>query len=301
MKNILLFMLGLLLISCGPRKEEGAQEKPVLPLVSTVNYPLFYFAERIGGELIQVAFPAPSDADPAYWTPDDDALSIYQSSQLILANGADYAKWMHQVSLPSSRIIHTSAKAKDKYVEVTEGASHSHGPGGEHVHTGYAFTTWLDFELAIVQAEAIRDALLSLLPEQQEKIQNNFKELEKDLLGLHFYMKEWSEKFGDQSILGSHPVYQYLSTAYGLHIHSVHFEPGEMPSDAQWKELEKLSGGHHAAHFMLWEDEPLPEVREILLEKGIEVLVFNPCGNRPGSGDFMEVMRQNVKGFVNPM
>lgn len=300
MKNTILFLLGLLLVSCGPRREEGAKEKPGLPLVSAVNYPLFYFAERIGGELIQVVFPAPADVDPAYWTPDDEALAVYQSSDLILANGAEYARWMQQVSLPSSRVINTSAKVKDKYVEVMQEASHSHGPGGEHVHTGYAFTTWLDFQLALVQSEAIKEALLGILPDQKKIIYHNYLVLERELLALHDSMTELSAKLGEESILGSHPVYQYLSAAYGLHIHSLHFEPGDLPSEAQWKEFDTLLATH-PARMMLWEAEPLPEVREILLGKGIHPLVFNPCGNRPAGGDFMEVMNENIENFVNPM
>jgi hypothetical protein len=38
--------------------------------VYVVNYPLKYFAERIGGEHVKVEFPAPADVDPAYWNPD---------------------------------------------------------------------------------------------------------------------------------------------------------------------------------------------------------------------------------------
>ena len=37
--------------------------------IYTVNYPLAYFAERIGGDLAQVTFPAPPDVDPAFWMP----------------------------------------------------------------------------------------------------------------------------------------------------------------------------------------------------------------------------------------
>ena len=37
--------------------------------VFTVNYPLAYFAERIGGDHVEVHFPAPVDVDPAFWKP----------------------------------------------------------------------------------------------------------------------------------------------------------------------------------------------------------------------------------------
>ena len=143
MKKSLVFLLALLLISCGPGKQEQARAKSEKLIVSVVNYPLYYFAQRIGAELIQVEFPAPGHVDPAYWIPGEEALSIFQSSDLILTNGADYAKWMKHVSMPSSLMINTSSRAKESYVEIIEVASHSHGPEGEHVHTGYAFTTWL--------------------------------------------------------------------------------------------------------------------------------------------------------------
>ena len=57
-----------------------------------VNYPLQYFAERIGGEHINVVFPAPADVDPAYWMPDTPTITAYQQADLILLNGARYAK-----------------------------------------------------------------------------------------------------------------------------------------------------------------------------------------------------------------
>lgn len=294
MKKFIPLLLGLVLLSCGSGKQEQTEDKSASVVVSVVNYPLFYFAQRIGGDLALVEFPAPRDVDPAYWIPDDESLSKFQSSDLILANGADYAKWMQQVSLPASRIINTSDRAKEKYVEVTEGASHSHGAEGEHVHTGYAFTTWLDFQIALTQANAVKEALVNLVPDKREILEENFRALESELLELHSSMTELSEKLGEAYIIGSHPVYQYLSAAYGLHIHSVHFEPGEKPSEAQWEEFDKLQSTHPGS-IMLWEGEPLPEVRSILLEKGIATLVFNPCGNLPENGDFMEVMNNNIQ------
>ena len=128
MKRSIPLLCALVLFACGPGKQEQASGNSEQLLVTAVNYPLFYFAKKIGADLIQAAFPAPENVDPAYWVPDDEALSLYQSSDLILANGADYAKWMNNFILPASRIIHTSSMAKDMYIEITMGASHSHGP-----------------------------------------------------------------------------------------------------------------------------------------------------------------------------
>ncbi len=84
--------------------------------VYAVNYPLQYFAERIGGNLVQVVFPAPEDVDPAFWKPDVATILAYQQADLILLNGAAYAAWVQVVSLPLSKLVNTSAAFADQYI-----------------------------------------------------------------------------------------------------------------------------------------------------------------------------------------
>ncbi|TNF96127.1 MAG: zinc ABC transporter substrate-binding protein, partial [Gammaproteobacteria bacterium] len=148
------FLLTVLLLVAAPTT---AAEKMV---IYTVNYPLQYFAERIGGQHVDVHFPAPKGVDPAFWKPDVKTIGQYQQADLILLNGANYAKWINQVSLPRLRTVDTSRGFGDQLIKVSAGATHSHGPSGDHSHSGTAFTTWLDPQLASLQAKAIRDALI---------------------------------------------------------------------------------------------------------------------------------------------
>jgi len=298
MKHSILIFFTVLLVSCGNRQGKEEPGRSAIPIVAAVNYPVYYFAQRIGGDLIQAEFPVPAGLDPAYWVPDDEALSVFQSADVILANGADYAKWMHNVSLPASRIINTSQKEEEQYIQVGHGSSHSHGPDGEHEHVGFAFTTWLDFQLAARQAESVRDILIRKLPESQVTLEEKYRLLEKDLLSVHASMNEVSALIRGENIIGSHPVYQYLAEAYGLNIRSVHFEPGEMPLENQWTEFDALLENHPSS-IMLWEGEPLSEIGEILQEKGILTVVFNPCGNRPEKGDFIDLMKHNIRRLQN--
>jgi zinc transport system substrate-binding protein len=99
-------------------------------LVYVVNYPLQYFAERIGGELVRVEFPAPADEDPAFWAPGLEVIGEYQGADLIFVNGAGYAKWTERVSLPLSKVVNTSEDFADRYIVVDDAVTHSHGPGG---------------------------------------------------------------------------------------------------------------------------------------------------------------------------
>ena len=260
--------------------------------VYAVNYPLKYFAERIGGGRVNVVFPAPSGIDPAYWIPDIPNIAAYQQSDLILINGAGYAKWIDKVSLPRSKIVDTSKKFKDRYITIEGAITHSHGPEGEHAHEGIAFTTWLDFSLAAEQAKSIATALSRKMPTLKDAFHRNYQKLEQDLLKLDQDLKTLISKDPSRPLVVSHPVYDYFARRYGLNIKSVHWEPDEIPTNEQMMELNRILK-EHPAKWMLWEGKPMKESAQLLKAIGLDSLVFDPCGNTPDQGDFLSVMRQN--------
>jgi len=261
--------------------------------IYVVNYPLKYFAARIAGDSARVVFPAPAGVDPAYWMPDAKTISRYQSADLILLNGANYAGWVRKVTLPRSRTIDTSAKFKTEYIVSDQVVTHSHGPEGRHAHESLAFTTWLDFSLAARQAMAITKCLSRKMPEQKAFFEKNHAAFEAELLALDAEMKAITTKKPTLPLVASHPVYDYVSRRYALNMISVHWEPDEVPSGAQWSELRALLR-RHPAKWMVWEGTPGKASVEGLKAMGLGSLVFAPCGNRPEQGDFMGVMRQNI-------
>ena len=169
-------MVAVVAVACGPtdQADDSAVSGSLTPSspsapaplsVYTTNYPLAYFAERIGGEQVEVTFPAPADVDPAYWAPQPEVIAEYQSADLIRLNGAGYEKWTERASLPANKMVDTSKAVESSYVPLEEGVVHTHGPEGEHSHKGWAFTTWLDPMIAIAQAQAIQEALSEVRPE----------------------------------------------------------------------------------------------------------------------------------------
>ena len=261
--------------------------------VYVVNYPLQYFAERIGGEHVNVVFPAPADIDPAYWMPDMQTITAYQQADVILLNGAGYARWINKATLPRFRMVNTSERFKGQYIEAAEILTHSHGSEGEHAHESLAFTTWIDFNLAARQAKAIAEALGRKRSELKDTFQKNYQTLEQDLLKLDRDLKILISKDPSRPLVVSHPVYDYFARRYGLNIKSVHWEPVEIPTNEQLMELNRILK-EHPAKWMLWEGKPMKESAERLQAIGLDSLVFDPCGNTPHQGDFLSVMRQNV-------
>lgn len=264
--------------------------------IAAINYPLAYFAERIGGNRVTVKLPVPADEDPAFWKPAAKDVAELQKAELILLNGADYEKWLARVSLSKFKLADTSAAFKDHYIRIENAVTHSHGPAGLHSHDGTANTTWLDFQQASQQAEAVAQAMARKRPELQAVFMDNLKALQADLAGLDNDIKAIAAAKPGLPLFASHPVYQYFARRYGLNLSSVHWEPNETPAAAEWTALEQTRAAH-PAQWMIWEGPPSAEVSAKLQALGVQSLVFEPCANRPENGDFLEAMKKNVENL----
>lgn len=265
-------------------------QKPLV--VQAANYPLSYFAERIATDSFDVQFIVDPEVDPAFWKPSDEAMMAFQQADIILRNGATYSKWMHHASLPVAAIVDTSREFRDAFIE-TEGDAHTHGDGTVHSHGGVAFTTWLDFSQAMIQAEAIARRFAAVKPSEADAINANLAALKEDLAALDSEMKAMGEKIGATPLLASHPIYQYFARAYGLKIESLEWEPEMEMTDKALGEFTALQESHKAA-WMIWEGDPSPENVTALAAQGVSSLVVNPCANQPGEGDWLSVMKENL-------
>jgi len=75
--------------------------------------------------------------------------------------------------------------------------------------------------------------------------------------------------------------------------HSLHWEPGEMPTERQWMNLEKLLAGKSDALFV-WEDEPSTEIAERMARMGLASVVIRPAANT-GNLDWLSEQQANLK------
>jgi len=295
MKNMLLFVFFVVVfLSCQNKtKVTSEQKKESIPTIFVSNYPLQFFTQFIAGHKVKIVFSAKESDDPANWQPKAEQISSIQNADLIILNGASYEKWMENISVSTSKIVNTTAKATDKLISYKETLTHSHGPEGDHAHMGTAFTTWLDFSLARFQAKTIYESLISNYPENKELFLSNYQNLDKELSLLDQQLLALNTKNKHATLVFSHPVYQYLQQRYGIAGHSVHWEPDMEITSGMWKDFEQKIDDH-ATDWMVWEGEPLASSISFLQEKRIKSVVFNPCGNIPKNGDFLTVMKDNI-------
>jgi len=291
-----LFLLTLVLAACGSESlpEAGTIGAGVKkPVIFASNYPLYFFAREIAGDSAEVILP-PMEGDPANWKPGSEVITRMQSADLIILNGAGYENWLSWVSLPQDILLDTSAGLGDRLISLQDETIHQHGPGGEHSHQGTAFTIWLDPGLAMEQARAIERAISELIPQKREMQASRLADLEARLAALDVALESAFEAFGDQALLFSHPVYQYLLARYELNGASVHWEPGEDPGIKAWIEFGELLR-RHPANKMIWEDEPGDQVTARLKQLDVLPVPFHTASNAPDKGDYFDVMQANIE------
>ncbi|TDU71166.1 zinc transport system substrate-binding protein [Prosthecobacter fusiformis] len=299
LKPILALPLFVLLSGCLPSDKSTAvsAEEKGKPQIYVANYPLKYFAQRLGGSAVDVHFPAPADEDPAFWSPDDDSIASYQAADLILMNGASYSKWVDNTTLPDDKVVNTSSAFSKDFIEIKDATTHSHGPGGEHSHSGTAFTTWMDFQQAILQAKEVSTALEGLVPaEEKEGVKKHFEELKKELESLDQRLLDVGKKIARAPLVASHPVYHYMARRYDLNLEAVLWEPETVPDEKAMTELQNVLS-KHPAQWMIWEGEPTAQSVEKLAAIGLKSVVVDPCGNVPENGDFISVMKTNIEAL----
>ena len=298
-QSIATFLILLVISSCGSSdKKDKSDERSVNSrTLAVTNYPLYFFTQKIAGDEVDILFPVPQDEDPAFFEPGAEIVSMYQAAEIIFTNGAGYESWVNKVALSQRKIVNTTSNVSEKYINE-KSMSHSHGPDGEHDHAEIAFTTWLDQSIALDQAKLIYETLKKSYPEISQEFDNNFKELESGIIKLDDQMDNLFSLYRGKTLYASHPVYQYLGKRYGINITSEHWEPGQKVEQDMVKTfIESL--GVNDTKIMLWEGEPHPETRLLLEEAGVKVVLFIPCGNRPGQGDYLSVMNQNIENLAS--
>lgn len=261
--------------------------------IYAVNGPVGYFAHRLAGDTARVVMPSPKGVDPAFWEPSPEEIAEFQSADLILLNGADYAKWVKNASLPRSKTLDTGKAFSPELIKIEGAVEHSHGGGDPHSHAGVAFTTWLDFGQATAQASAIAQRLSDMLPEMSGEIDANLEGLRADLLELDGRAEELGRALGGQSLIVSHPIYDYFARAYGLNLISMTFEPDQVPDDGLVSELDaaiEASG----ARYLIWEDTPIPEAAAIGTERGLTSLVFRTGNDIAPDEDLIALIEEGL-------
>ena len=302
-RAVVTVLVAAMLLGAGCGKKAPTSAAPTgKPSVYTTFYPTKYFAERIGGDLIDVVCPVPADQDVIFWMPDAKAILAYQKADLVIINGAEFSKWVQRVSLPASRVVKTARPFEAEFITFGHAPVHSHGEGGKHAHEGLDGHTWVDPVNAKRQADEIRKALVKRFPKQKAAFEKGFGLLAQDLEALDTQLKAYQATYKNQPLLASHPAYNYIAKRYGWNLVSLDLFPEEMPSDEAMQGIKDVLKTHPAT-YIIWEATPKKEIAERLQQElGLVSIEFSPCellsdAELDAGTDYLTVMQRNLKNI----
>ncbi|MCW6659511.1 zinc ABC transporter substrate-binding protein [Aerococcaceae bacterium NML191292] len=197
--------------------------------VMTTFYPVYYLAQRIAGDKMEVSMLLDSNQDPHdYESSARDAATVQQSDIFIYQDD----EMEHFVS-DMVKLLDTS---KTKIVESTEdiellagdmhehddheheeGESHDDHADHDHDHS-HEFDphTWMDPMIYAKQAENVKKALIEVDPDNKAVYEANAKALVEELTQLDAEYREQLAKLENKTIVVQHAAFGYLAHAYGL-------------------------------------------------------------------------------------
>ncbi len=266
----LMLSSSLFFTACGSQNDAvdndaGSSERSgedALKLYTTI-FPLEDLTAKIGGDYVQVENLVPVGADAHTYEPTAREMISVADGDGFIYNGAglegfataliDTIKGENVAIIEAAQGIelrdghahedgdeheHEDGHAHEDEDEHEHGDGHAHEDGDEHDHHDQDPHVWLDPMLAISLAENIRNALIELLPEQEDYFVANFEDVKSELETLDQEFQEMVGAAQKDTFIVSHAGYGYWEARYGLHQLSISgLSPTNEPRKSSWKRL----------------------------------------------------------------
>lgn len=212
-------MLSIILLLLGNSLVASAQEKKQ---VMTTFYPVYYLAERIGGDVIEVSMLLEGNQNAHDYEASAKDAARTQSSDLFIYQDDEMEYFVSSlfnlIDLDKVQVLETTVG-----IELLEGDAHDHdhddedGHDHDHDHShDYDPHTWLDPMIYAQQAANVRDALIELDSANEAVYQANAEALIAELEVLNQEFEEQLAQLDDRRIVVQHAAFGYLTHAYDL-------------------------------------------------------------------------------------
>jgi zinc transport system substrate-binding protein len=257
-KNIfaILSVLSLILFlaACNDsEKTQSSKDTKELSIFTTI-YPLEYFTERIGGDLVKTENIVPPGSDAHSVEISTKTMMKVAESDAFIHTGTGVEGFVDSVadSLEKEDVLIVSASENIEFISSNEEAHVEHSEEEEHEeheehaeegHDEHAESdidphVWLDTKRSIIIAENIKNELVQLQPENKETFKDNFSTLKKELEELDSEFNKMVSQSKTKTFIVSHSAYGYWEDAYCLkQIGISGLSPTDEPSQKQLTEV----------------------------------------------------------------
>lgn len=311
--------------------------------VGVTIYPLQYFAERIGGDKVNVFSIIPDGSDAHTFDPKPKDLTNLTNTDMFIYNGLGMEEWIDSVLTvidetkvkvleASTGINPLSATGEDhsdhENESAEENASNSHenesveehaahsnenetvqehdasetAEGGttneednDHNHGEFDPHVWLSLDLAIAQAENIKNVLIELDAENKVYYEENFESLSKDIISIKDEFKEKFTSLENKEFVTGHAAFAYLCKEFGLTQTSISDVFGEGELTAQHlKDLIDYSKDNNVEVIFSESTASAKESETLAKEAGATVEKVYSLETKEDDLNYLDAMRYNL-------
>ena len=243
----LLCIVAVILAACGgddnaTDQETTDQSKDKVSIYTTV-YPLQYFAERIGGEYVDVSSIYPPGANEHTFEPTQKDMMTLADADLFFYIGLGLEGFVEKakdtLANEHVKLVATADYVSEDHLHISTGHVHAEGEEDDHGHeeesheeheheeeassvlidhTGHEHDShvWLSPVISEDLAAVIKDELVAAMPEQEALFTENYEALITELKELHAKFEEMAAQTTQKTFFVSHAAFGYIAGHYGF-------------------------------------------------------------------------------------
>lgn len=260
-------------------------------------YPMADFAQKIGGDKVNVRCLVPAGSEPHDWEPTPEDIQAIDAADLLVYNGAGMESWVDDV-------ISSSGADAPQSVCASDGIVLRQVMGDEGDEAGKLITdphVWNSPKNAEVELRNIANALEAVDPDNKDYYEANYQQVAAECEQLDSDFSQTLSACSKKEIVVSHEAWGYLCDAYGLtEVGIAGLDPEAEPDAQSMAEIsDKVRDDGVTTIF--YEDLASPKVAQaIASETGASVERLNPLegltDDELAQGeDYFSVMRSNLE------
>ncbi|WP_397539715.1 metal ABC transporter solute-binding protein, Zn/Mn family [Rummeliibacillus pycnus] len=316
MKKIFsIFLVALLAVftsACGANKEAGStKDKNNKLKIYTTVYPLEYFAERIGGNHVEVSSIYPPGSNEHTFEPTQRDMMNLADADYFFYIGLGLEGFVENAkkSLQSDNVkfVETAANvSKDKLAVSTghdDDEDHTHATAGQHSQENNHVDphVWMSPIISQDLALSIKNALVKAQPQNKAEFEKNYQSLVKDLKDLDGDFKAMADKVPNKTFFVSHAAFGYIAGTYGLNQISVAgLNSQDEPSQKELTKIVDQAKKDHI-HYILFEQNVTSNLAKVIQNDvgaqpltlhNLSVLTNDDIKNKE---DYFTLMHRDIK------
>ena len=269
-------------------------------------YPMYDFAQKIGGDRVDVTCLVPAGTEPHDWEPSTADMKAIAGARVLVYSGAGMEHWVDDVTGAVGNKDLVTVEASQG-VDLLPAAEDGDKGEADHDHGQYDPHVWLSPANAKVEMASVRDALIEVDPAGQRTYEENYEKYAGMLDDLDQKYAEKLAGTASKDIVVSHQAFGYLCDRYGLT--QVPIEGIEADSEPDARTMAKIVDfvKEHGTKTIFSEELVSPKAAQAISdETGAALEVLNPLegltDEQIAAGeDYFSVMESNLDKLVRAL